>query len=128
MSSWPGLSRPSTFSFPCSKDVDARDKPAHDAAVSASSDPGTRGFAFPRLTSRNLFSTTNGPGPAPMPHADLARTIDDAFERRDGIGPATRGDIRRAVEATLDLLDRGEARVAEKGADGAWQVNAWLKE
>jgi 2,3,4,5-tetrahydropyridine-2-carboxylate N-succinyltransferase len=62
-----------------------------------------------------------------MPHADLARTIDDAFERRDGIGPATQGEIRKAVEATLDLLDRGEARVAEKGPDGAWQVNAWLK-
>ena len=38
-----------------------------------------------------------------------------------------RAPVREAVEAALDLLDRGEARVAEKGADGAWQVNQWLK-
>ncbi len=30
-SSWPGLSRPSTFYFACCKDVDARDRPGHDA-------------------------------------------------------------------------------------------------
>lgn len=32
-----------------------------------------------------------------------------------------------AVEETLALLDRGEVRVAEK-IDGAWRVNAWVKE
>jgi 2,3,4,5-tetrahydropyridine-2-carboxylate N-succinyltransferase len=31
------------------------------------------------------------------------------------------------VNAALDLLDRGEARVAEKQPDGAWHVNQWLK-
>ena len=56
-----------------------------------------------------------------MPHADLAKTIDDAFEQRDGIGPATKGPVREAVDAALDLLDRGAARVAEKQADGAWR-------
>ncbi|NBZ96629.1 MAG: hypothetical protein EBR40_09445, partial [Proteobacteria bacterium] len=35
--------------------------------------------------------------------------------------------IREAVEAALDMLDRGEARVAEPGADG-WVVNQWLKQ
>ena len=49
-----------------------------------------------------------------MSHTELARTIDDAFEKRDGVGPATKGPVREAVEAALDLLDRGEARVAEK--------------
>ena len=44
----------------------------------------------------------------------LAKTIDAAFERRDEIGPATQGAVREAVEAALDLLDRGAARVAEK--------------
>jgi 2,3,4,5-tetrahydropyridine-2-carboxylate N-succinyltransferase len=62
-----------------------------------------------------------------MPHADLAKTIDDAFEQREGIGPATKGAVREAVEAALDLLDRGEARVAERGANGDWKVNQWLK-
>ena len=42
-----------------------------------------------------------------MSHADLAKTIDDAFEKRDGIGPTTKGPVREAVEAALDLLDRG---------------------
>jgi 2,3,4,5-tetrahydropyridine-2-carboxylate N-succinyltransferase len=62
-----------------------------------------------------------------MPHAALAKTIDDAFEKRDGIGPSTKGDVREAVDAALDLLDRGAARVAERGANGTWSVNQWLK-
>ena len=62
-----------------------------------------------------------------MSHAELARTIDDAFARRDAVGPTTKGPVREAVEAALDLLDRGEARVAERGANGAWTVNQWLK-
>src|SRR3954471_4801886 len=62
-----------------------------------------------------------------MSHADLAKTIDDAFEQRDGIGPSTKGAVREATEAALDLLDRGEARVAERGANGNWSVNQWLK-
>jgi 2,3,4,5-tetrahydropyridine-2-carboxylate N-succinyltransferase len=62
-----------------------------------------------------------------MSHAELAKTIDDAFEQREGIGPATKGAAREAVEAALDLLDRGQARVAERSGDGAWRVNQWLK-
>jgi 2,3,4,5-tetrahydropyridine-2-carboxylate N-succinyltransferase len=65
-----------------------------------------------------------------MPQAGLEKIIDDAFEQRDGVGPATKGEIRDAVEAALDLLDRGEARVAEKQKDnpnGAWRVHQWLK-
>jgi 2,3,4,5-tetrahydropyridine-2-carboxylate N-succinyltransferase len=62
-----------------------------------------------------------------MPHTDLAKTIDAAFDQRDSIGIATKGAVRDAVEAALDLLDRGEARVAEKQPDGNWRVNQWLK-
>ena len=62
-----------------------------------------------------------------MSHADLAKTIDDAFEKRDGIGPSTKGPVCEAVEAALDLLDRGAARVAERGPNGDWRVNQWLK-
>ncbi len=62
-----------------------------------------------------------------MSHADLAKTIDDAFDKRDGIGPATKGAVREAVEAVLELLDRGAARVAERSVDGSWRVNQWLK-
>lgn len=62
-----------------------------------------------------------------MSHADLAKTIDDAFETRNDITPATKGPVREAVETALDLLDRGKARVAERGGNGAWTVNQWLK-
>ena len=58
--------------------------------------------------------------------ADLARTIDDAFERRAEIDTSTKGAVREAVETALDLLDKGKARVAEK-KDGDWVVNQWLK-
>jgi 2,3,4,5-tetrahydropyridine-2,6-dicarboxylate N-succinyltransferase len=62
-----------------------------------------------------------------MSNAELAKTIDDAFEKRDGIGPTTKGAVRDAVEAALDLLDRGQARVAERSGNGLWSVNQWLK-
>ncbi len=62
-----------------------------------------------------------------MSSAELEKTIDAAFERREEIGPATKGGVREAVEQALDRLDRGAARVAEKTADGAWRVNQWLK-
>lgn len=61
-----------------------------------------------------------------MSHADLAATIDAAFEARDGITTATKGAVREAVDTTLDLMDRGEVRVAEK-TDAGWQVNQWAK-
>ena len=59
-------------------------------------------------------------------HADLAQTIDDAWEKRAEVSTATTGKVRDAVVAALDLLDSGKARVAEKGA-GGWTVNQWLK-
>ncbi len=58
--------------------------------------------------------------------SDLAKTIDAAFEARNDVSPATKGAVREAVDTALDLLDKGEARVAEKQG-GNWQVNQWLK-
>ncbi|WP_404863006.1 2,3,4,5-tetrahydropyridine-2,6-dicarboxylate N-succinyltransferase [Georhizobium sp. MAB10] len=60
-------------------------------------------------------------------HQDLARIIDTAFEERDQITTSTKGEVRDAVETALNLLDQGKARVAEKGSDGEWTVNQWLK-
>ncbi|WP_417670983.1 2,3,4,5-tetrahydropyridine-2,6-dicarboxylate N-succinyltransferase [Roseibium sp.] len=56
----------------------------------------------------------------------LAATIDAAFEDRANIDTHTTGDVRDAVELTLNLLDRGQLRVAEKN-DGDWVVNQWAK-
>src|SRR5215217_1519202 len=61
-----------------------------------------------------------------MSHADLANTIDAAFEARSEIRFDTKGEVRDAVGQALNLLDTGAARVAEK-IDGTWQVNQWLK-
>jgi len=56
----------------------------------------------------------------------LQKTIETAWEGRDAITFSTKGHVRDAVAQALEMLDRGEARVAEK-KDGAWVVNQWLK-
>ncbi|MBT7487498.1 MAG: 2,3,4,5-tetrahydropyridine-2,6-dicarboxylate N-succinyltransferase, partial [Rhodospirillales bacterium] len=61
-----------------------------------------------------------------MSHGDLQKTIDAAWEAVDSVSLDTKGEVRDAVETALDLLDKGEARVAEK-LGGQWHVNQWLK-
>ena len=56
----------------------------------------------------------------------LQSIIDRAWDERDTIGPDTAGEVREAVDAALNALDAGTARVAEPGPDG-WTVNQWLK-
>ena len=61
-----------------------------------------------------------------MSHAALEAAIETAWDGRDAISPATKGQTRDAVEATLEALDKGTLRVAEKrGSD--WHVNQWAK-
>jgi len=62
-----------------------------------------------------------------MSSTDLEAAIEAAWEARDGITPSTGGAPREAVEATLEALDSGALRVAERGADGTWHVNQWAK-
>ncbi len=61
-----------------------------------------------------------------MTDPSLIAAIEAAWEDRAALTPAAKGPIREAVEAALDLLDRGEARAAEK-RDGDWVANQWLK-
>jgi 2,3,4,5-tetrahydropyridine-2-carboxylate N-succinyltransferase len=56
----------------------------------------------------------------------LSEIIDAAWEDREAIGPATRGAARDAIEASLEGLDEGRYRVAERHA-GEWHVHQWLK-
>ncbi len=58
---------------------------------------------------------------------DLSATIDAAWEDRASLGFSTEGAVRDAVTEALNLLDRGEARVAEPDGQGGWRVNQWLK-
>src|SRR6187431_1502112 len=61
-----------------------------------------------------------------MTHDHLKTFIDSAYEHAVEITPETKGVVRDAVEEVLDLLDRGELRVAEK-VGGTWVVHQWLK-
>ncbi|HEX9585939.1 MAG TPA: 2,3,4,5-tetrahydropyridine-2,6-dicarboxylate N-succinyltransferase [Gammaproteobacteria bacterium] len=57
----------------------------------------------------------------------IEELIEQAFERRADLSPGSAdGEIRAAVERAIELMDKGEARVAEK-RDGRWMVNEWLK-
>ena len=57
----------------------------------------------------------------------LEHVIEAAFDNRDTVNTSTRGEIRDAVETSLNLLDSGKARVATRGEDGQWTVHQWLK-
>jgi 2,3,4,5-tetrahydropyridine-2-carboxylate N-succinyltransferase len=62
-----------------------------------------------------------------MSYAALEAAIETAWDARDSITPATRGETRDAIESTLTALDSGTLRVAERQADGQWHVNQWAK-
>jgi 2,3,4,5-tetrahydropyridine-2-carboxylate N-succinyltransferase len=58
---------------------------------------------------------------------DLQSAIEEAFERRASITPrSVEATVKEAVGEVLDLLDRGQLRVAEK-ADGRWVTHEWVK-
>jgi len=56
----------------------------------------------------------------------MENIINQAWENRDQINTATKGDVRDAVTEALNALDSGKARIAEK-IDGTWHVHQWLK-
>ena len=58
---------------------------------------------------------------------ELRQAIEAAWDRRSDVTPAS-SDVREPVEAALELLDSGKARVAEPDGDGGWTVNQWLKQ
>lgn len=59
--------------------------------------------------------------------SDIQNIIEEAFENRAEITPRTVDTVTRdAVMETIELIDQGKMRVAEK-KDGDWVVNEWLK-
>jgi 2,3,4,5-tetrahydropyridine-2-carboxylate N-succinyltransferase len=56
----------------------------------------------------------------------LESAIEAAWENREDVNPGS-SEVRAAVEAALELLDSGRARVAEADGNGGWRVNQWLK-
>ena len=59
--------------------------------------------------------------------ADLESAIARAWDERASVTPASAA-VREPVEAALELLDSGKARVAEPDGTGGWKVNQWLKQ
>jgi len=45
-----------------------------------------------------------------------------------GVPPGEEANARAAFGVLRDLLDRGAVRAAERGPDGTWRVNAWVKQ
>ena len=62
-----------------------------------------------------------------MSNAILESEIEAAWNIRDIITPSTKGKVRDAIEETLEALDKGELRVAEKTENNVWKVNQWAK-
>ena len=59
--------------------------------------------------------------------ADIAEQITELWNRRDQLSPADT-DAHAIISSAIDLLDTGQARVAELGADGKVVVNEWCKQ
>jgi 2,3,4,5-tetrahydropyridine-2-carboxylate N-succinyltransferase len=58
--------------------------------------------------------------------SDLQTTIEQAWDHRADITPGAGSAIRQAVQTTLQGLDSGHLRVAEK-IDSEWVVHQWIK-
>ena len=62
-----------------------------------------------------------------MSNSQLETAIEAAWDAREQITPETTGEHRDAIEDTLDALDSGKLRVAERHENGQWHVNQWAK-
>ena len=62
-----------------------------------------------------------------MNEDQLEKIINLAWDNRDKVSLDTSGEIRLAVEKSLDGLNTGKFRVAENVGDHQWKVNQWLK-
>ncbi|MEE9272093.1 MAG: 2,3,4,5-tetrahydropyridine-2,6-dicarboxylate N-succinyltransferase [Robiginitomaculum sp.] len=59
--------------------------------------------------------------------SELENIIEAAWDDCDAISVDTKGEIREAVELTIEKLDKGTTRVASRGKNGDWTVHQWVK-
>ena len=62
-----------------------------------------------------------------MDNEQLKKIIESNWKKIDEINPQTKGELPSAIEEVINLLDKGEIRVAEK-KNGEWIVNQWIKQ
>ena len=56
----------------------------------------------------------------------LEKIINENFERKEKVNPKSDKKIIKAINETIDLVDQGKIRVANK-INGSWVVNQWIK-
>ena len=54
----------------------------------------------------------------------LKNSINEAWDNRELLKTV---EVQQKIRAVIELLDKGEVRVAEPTADGDWKVNDWVK-
>ena len=62
-----------------------------------------------------------------MKHDNLKNVIEKGFNNISDVSINTKGEIKDAVDETLNLLDSGKLRVAEPLGSSKWRVNQWSK-
>jgi len=59
---------------------------------------------------------------------ELQQIIEEAFERRAEITPRNAdAKVKDAVNSVIEMLDKGQLRVAERVQGQEWKTNQWLK-
>ncbi len=61
-----------------------------------------------------------------MSYNKLEKIINESFEKKEKVGPKSDKKLIKAVNETINLVDSGKIRVANK-QNGNWIVNQWIK-
>ena len=62
-----------------------------------------------------------------MSYNKLEKIINRSFENKEKIGPKSDKKLVKAINETINLVDSGKIRVANK-QNGNWVVNQWIKQ
>ena len=61
-----------------------------------------------------------------MSYNNLEKIINENFEKKEKVGPKSDKKLVKAINETINLVDNGKIRVANK-LNGNWIVNQWIK-
>jgi len=61
-----------------------------------------------------------------MSYDKLEKIINESFEKKEKVGPKSDKKLIKAINETINLVDGGKIRVANK-RNGNWIVNQWIK-
>ncbi len=56
---------------------------------------------------------------------NIEKLVNEAFSKKEKVDPSNK-EVKKLIDETIDLLDQGKIRVAEK-KDDEWKVNQWIK-